>query len=213
MFSKRNKRTNRLSFHLSTNPMSNEQIRMIRTNLDLVLDEGPALVLITSPEQNALKSTVTANLAIAFAEQGKKVLLVDANLENPTVHELFNISNETGFTNVILNEESLSMNMTMTKTPWLSVLPVGSLRFNASEFWITSKMKKFAEDCRTEFDIVIFEVPALLDVPDPLVLANQCDGIVLVVEEKKTKKEAALKTKEYLRRSNNQILGVIYQTG
>lgn len=193
--------------------MSSEQFRVIRTNLELMFDHGPALLMVTAPEENERKSAVTANLAIAFAEQGKKVLLIDANIDNPTLHELFHVSNKTGFSNVILNEESLMLNIIMTDIPWLSVLPVGSLVFNPSEFWITSKIKKFAEECRTEYDIVLFEVPALLEAPDPLVLANQCDGIILVIEENKTKKSSAFKIMENLRRSNIEILGVIYQAG
>jgi protein-tyrosine kinase len=211
VFRKKNK--NKLAPHLIPDYMSTEQTRMIRTNLDLVLHEGPALVMVTSPDDMEQKPTISSNLAVAFAEQGKKVLLVDANIVKPSLHQLFNISDTIGLTNVIINEESLMMNTIETYIPGLHVLPIGALSINASELWVTSKLKKFAAACREEFDLVIFDVPALLTVSDPLVLANQCDGIILVVEHNKTKKEAALKTKEYLSRSNNHILGVIYQTG
>lgn len=211
MFRKKNK--NKIPPHLIPESVSNEQTRMIRTNLDQVLQEGPTLVMVTSPDEMDQKPTISSNLAVAFAEQGKKVLLVDVNTVKPSLHRLFTISNTTGLTNVILNEEPLLMNCKETSTPGLFVLPVGALSISAAELWVTSKLKKIATSCREEFDLVIFEVPALLTVSDPLVLAKQCDGIILVVEGNKTKKEAALKAKEYLNRTNNHILGVIYQTG
>jgi protein-tyrosine kinase len=211
VFRKKNK--NKLSPHLIPDSMSSEQTRMIRTNLDQILHEGAAMVMVTSPDEMEQKPTISSNLAVAFAEQGKRVLLVDSNIVKPSLHQLFNIADTNGLTNVIIHEEPLMLNCKETFVPGVFVLPVGTLSISASELWVTSKLKKFTSSCREAFDLVIFEVPSLLTVSDPLILANHCDGIILVVEANKTKKEAALRTKEYLSRSNNHILGVIYQTG
>lgn len=191
---------------------SQKQIRMIRNNLDLLIAKSPAIILVTSADSIDMKPAISASLAIAYAQQGNKVLLVDADISEPKIHDLFEINNVFGFTNAIYNEEHLMRNVTVTEVPWLSVMPAGSFTDYESEIWIASKIRKFAEMCKSEFDLVILNVAPLLTETDALLLANQSDGILLVVEQNNTKKEAVLKIKDYLRRSNNPILGVIFQS-
>ncbi len=198
---------------LHEDSISTEQIRMICTNLDSVSDSQSALFMVTSPCHEEEKSIISSKLAISFVEQGKKVLLVDANIRKPTLHNWFQITNGTGLTKVIENVENINLYIKETFIPGLFVLPTGPIPLNPSDVWVTSKIKELVSHCKLEFDVVIFEAPAFLTVSDSQILANQCDGVILVVKENKTKKEEVLMIKEQLARSNNQILGVIYQTG
>ncbi|WP_053361531.1 CpsD/CapB family tyrosine-protein kinase [Bacillus sp. FJAT-27251] len=203
------------SFKLNFIPesISSEQMRIICANLGQFLKEETNLIMVSSPTEISQKPIITSFLAAAFAEQGKKILLVDANIRKPTLHDLFQISNITGLVNIIVNQEKMKMNIHETNIPGLSVLPAGSLPVSASDLWVASKFKRFEDACRTGFDVVIFEAPPLQGVSDAHTLSNSCDGIVLVIEGNRTKKEAALKTKESLLRSNKRVLGVIYQDG
>lgn len=207
------KHTTSLSPNLTSESLYNEEIRMIRANLDQVLMDGPVLIMMTSTDDVSQKSVISAQLAAAFAEQGKKVLLIDANIRKPSIHNFFHISNTTGLVNSIVNQEDLKMSIKETYFPGLSILPAGSLLIHTSEIWITSKLKRLEASCRAEFEVIIFEAPPFMAYSDAHILANHCDGIVLVVEGNKTKKETIFKTRESLLRSNKRILGVIYLDG
>lgn len=123
------------------------------------------------------------------------------------------MQNNSGLTDVIVNEEEVKLHIRETYVPGLFILPTGPIPLTPSEIWVTSKMKKLVENCALEFDVVIFEAPPYLTAADSQILASHCDGVILVIKENKTKKEDVIKTKENLDRANNKILGVIYQTG
>ncbi|WP_231510918.1 CpsD/CapB family tyrosine-protein kinase [Bacillus sp. UNC438CL73TsuS30] len=193
--------------------VSTEQIRMIRTKVDQVSSRKSSLFMLTSPNYDGEKSIISAKLAISYAEQGKKVLLVDANIRRPSLHNWFQLTNESGLTNVILNNEEIQLYYKETLVPGLDVLPAGPSPLNLSDIWVTSKIEEMVRKCKAEFEVVIFEAPPFLTASDSQILANQCDGVILVVKANKTKKEDTFKTKDSLERTNNRIVGVIYQTG
>ncbi|MEH7484143.1 CpsD/CapB family tyrosine-protein kinase [Neobacillus drentensis] len=197
---------------LNEDLISTEQIRMIRTNIDLLSDSKSTLLMVTSPKHEGDKSIISSKLAISLVEQEKKVLLVDANIRQPSLHNWFQITNGSGLTNTISNEEDIRLHYKETFVTGLFVLPTGPIPLNLSDIWVTSKIKEMVRKCESEFDVVIFVSPPFLTVSDSQILANQCDGVILVVKSNKTKKEDALKTRDYLARTNNRIVGVIYQT-
>jgi protein-tyrosine kinase len=192
--------------------VSAEQVRMIRTNLESVMGNHSALFMVTSPTQEGENSIISSKLAISFVEQGKKVLLVDANIRKPSIHNWFQIQNDSGLSDVILNEDNILLHTKQTFVPGLVVLPTGPIPNNLTDIWVTSKIKKLVDHCGSEFEVVIFNAPPFLTVSDSHILANQCDGVILVVKENRTKKADLIQTKEILEMVNNQILGVIYQT-
>ncbi|PFO04935.1 tyrosine protein kinase [Bacillus sp. AFS076308] len=197
---------------LNEDSISTEQIRMIRTNIDQVSDSKMAVLMVTSPNHEGDRSIISAKLAISFAEQGKRILLVDANIRKPSLNKWFQIKNDSGLTNVILNKEEIELHYRETLVPGLYVLPAGLAPLNLSDIWVTSKIKEMVIKCESEFDVVIFEAPPYLTVSDSQMLASLCDGVIIVVKANSTKKEDAIKTKDYLDKTNNRILGVIYQT-
>ncbi|WP_395939743.1 CpsD/CapB family tyrosine-protein kinase [Bacillus sp. 03113] len=187
-----------------------EQYRTIRTNIIFSsVDQEMRTILITSAGPEEGKSTTTANLAVVFAQQGKKVLLVDADLRKPTAHYTFNLLNTTGLTSVLTNQTSLVNVFKNTDVNNLYVLTSGPIPPNPSELLGSNAMDRFIEEALREFDLVLFDTPPVLVVSDAQVLANKCDGSVLVVGSGIVEKEAALKTKEVLASSKAKILGVV----
>ncbi|MFD1707469.1 CpsD/CapB family tyrosine-protein kinase [Siminovitchia sediminis] len=194
------------------NPRSpiSEQYRTIRTNIEFSsVDEEIRTLMVTSSGPGEGKSTTTANLAVVFAQQGKRVLLVDADLRKPTVHYTFGITNTFGLTNVLTRQMELKDAVKTSNEELLHILPSGPIPPNPSEQLSSKGMKEFLEAAKDAYDLVIFDTPPVLAVTDAQVLSNQCDGTVLVISSGKTETEAAAKTKELLEGANGRILGVV----
>ena len=193
-------------------PMSpiSEQYRTIRTNINFSsVDQDINTLMVTSSGPGEGKSTTAANLAVVFAQQGKSVLLVDADLRKPTVHYTFNLPNTSGLTSVLTNGISLEEAVRSTDIKDLFVLTSGPIPPNPSELLGSKKMKIFLENAITDFSIVVFDTPPVLAVTDSQILANQCDGTILVVSSQKTEKELAIKAKELLESAKAKLLGVV----
>lgn len=203
------KRKTKYQFPLYHDLRSIEQANIIRTNIQLLMKKECKSLMITSADKNEQKPVITAILAISFAEQGKKVLLIDGNVRNPSLHCLFNIENSSGLTDLLLHMEEPQLVMKDTYIHNLYVLPTGAVPDNPSRLFISRRLEELLEQWKEEFDLIIFETPAFLEVTDSQILSNKCDGVLLVIQENKTKMEEALKTKKMLERGHNNILGVI----
>ncbi len=213
------KKSNRKQFQLQNrslvtmlNPKSpiSEQYRTIRTNIEFsTVDEDMRLIMVTSSGPGEGKSTTTNNIAVVFAQQGKKVLLVDSDLRKPTAHYSFRVDNHTGLTNVLTKQEKLEHAIRETDQENLYLLPSGPIPPNPAEMLGSKAMDQFLNDVKDSFDVVVFDTPPVLAVTDGQVLANKVDGVVLVVSSGKTETEAALKAKETLMNSKAKLLGVV----
>ncbi len=187
-----------------------EQYRTIRTNIQFsTVDNEIRTLMITSSGPGEGKSTTTANLATVFAQQGNRVLLVDADMRKPTVHYTFSITNTFGLTSVLTKQSNLSEAATQIDTSNLFVLPCGPIPPNPSELISSRAMDEFIESALNEFDLILFDTPPVLVVTDAQLLANKCDGTVLVTSSGFTEKENALKAKDQLTNSKAKLLGVI----
>ncbi|MED3964058.1 CpsD/CapB family tyrosine-protein kinase [Niallia taxi] len=187
-----------------------EQYRTIRTNiLFSSVDEEIRSIMVTSSGPGEGKSTTTANLAVVFAQQGKTVLLVDADLRKPTVHYTFKLTNTLGLTSVLTNQKDLMEAVNKTDENNLYVLSSGPIPPNPSELLGSKAMQLFLEQALEEFDLIIFDTPPVLAVTDAQILSNLCHGSVLVVSSGKTEKDSLLKTKELLTATNGRLLGVV----
>ena len=194
------------------NPRSpiSEQYRTIRTNLDYSLvDEKLQTLLITSPEPAAGKSLTVANLAVTYAQQGKKVLLVDADMRKPTVHYTFRIDNLRGLSNVIVGYSTLEEAVVESDLDHLHLISCGPIPPNPAELLTSKKMIATIEQAKMLYDIVIFDTPPVLAVADAQILANVVDGSLLVVRSKKTEYEAAEKSKDILKSAKAKLLGAV----
>ncbi|MBB6454525.1 capsular exopolysaccharide synthesis family protein [Salirhabdus euzebyi] len=194
------------------NPKSpiSEQYRSIRTNLQFAsVDNDLHTLVITSSGPSEGKSMTAANVAVAFAQQGQKVLLVDADLRKPTVHYTFRVENKKGLSNFLIGELSLVDIVLESGVPNLGVVTCGPIPPNPSEILGSNRMNQFIELAKQHFDLVIFDTPPVLAVTDPAIVAKRCDGVLMVVRSKQTEYEAAKKSKEQLQQVGANILGVV----
>lgn len=196
--------------HYKPKSTTAEQYRTIRTNIDFSQVDGELkTVMVTSSGPGEGKSTTTANLAVVMAQQGKSVLLIDADLRKPTMHYTFRLANVDGLTTVLTKKSTLEEAVQKTDVDNLFVLTSGPIPPNPAELLSSAAMESFAKHALTLFDIVVIDTPPVLAVTDAQVLANLCDGTVLVVRSGVTEKEAAVKAKELLEKSKARLLGVV----
>jgi protein-tyrosine kinase len=187
-----------------------EQYRTIRTNIQFSsVDESIQTIMVTSSGPEEGKSTTVANLAVVFAQTGKKVLLIDADLRKPTVHYTFQVDNLSGLTNVLTKQSTMEQAVNETKVENLFVLTSGPIPPNPAELLGSKAMDELLVSSLETYDIVIFDTPPVLAVTDAQILANKCDGTILVVNSGKTEIEPAVKSKELLLSSKGKLLGVV----
>ncbi|WP_018394790.1 CpsD/CapB family tyrosine-protein kinase [Bacillus sp. 37MA] len=195
-----------------TDPKSpiSEQYRTIRTNiLFSSVDQSLRSILVTSTSPGEGKSTTIANLAVVFADQGKKVLLVDADMRKPTMHYTFGLQNTFGLTNILTKQTTLDATAVQSDIENLSILTSGPIPPNPAELLGSVSMKEFLEHSLEKYDFVLFDTPPVLAVTDAQVLANQCDGTILVVNSGKTEIEGVQKAKDLLQSVKAKLLGVV----
>lgn len=195
---------------INPNSPISEQYRTIRTNLQFAsVDKELGSILVTSAAPSEGKSLTVANLAVVYAQQGKKILLIDADLRKPTVHYTFRLDNLTGLSTVLVGEEEFTEVIQDSDIENLSVLTSGPIPPNPSELLGSKRMEQFLEDASQFYDVIIIDSPPVLAVADAQILANVVDGSLLVVRSGQTEYEAAEKAKEALERTTSKLLGAV----
>lgn len=187
-----------------------EQFRTIRANINFSLpSEELKTLLITSAMPGEGKSTISANLAVVFAQEGKKVLLIDADMRKPTLHFTFKIPGLFGFSHILIGKYFYQNVVQDTTIEGLSVITSGPTPPNPAELLLTKKMEAFLESMKEIYDLVIFDAPPLLSVSDSQILANKCDATLFVVNAGVTRKDEFFRSEELLQTSKARVLGVI----
>jgi capsular exopolysaccharide synthesis family protein len=188
---------------------ASEAYRMLRTNIQFSsISREIRVVAVTSSIPGEGKSTTACNYALSLTETGKKVLLIDCDLRKPTIHRKFKISNATGLTNILLGEATAESTICLA-AGGLSVLSAGTLPPNPAEVVGSQRMKDFLHEMEKQYDYIVIDTPPLLAVADGQVISSISDGVLLVVESKKTPKDSVLKSKELLTNVHANIIGVI----
>ena len=194
-------------------PKSNisEDIRTIRTNLKFTANDDAKVLLVTSSVPGEGKSFISANLAVAFAQTGEKVLLVDADLRLGRVHKIFNQSATKGFSNMLISgtSEDLPEYIKKTTIPNLYIVSRGTVPPNPSELLNSSSCKKLINIFRENFDRVIFDGVPVNGLPDSLVLANLVDRVIIVTTIGYTSIDEVNQTKKALEQIDANIAGVV----
>lgn len=212
MFNKKRKRKISRRLIVQTNPKSiiSEQFRIIRTNIKFSMpDKELKTILITSAVAGEGKSTISVNLAGVFAQEGKKVLLIDGDMRKPTIHYTFFLKNILGLSSVLTRQCQLSEAIYETEMEGFFVMPCGPIPPNPAELLASKQMDLMIEVLTKEFDILIFDVPPVLSVTDAQILSNKCDATILVACSRETPKNSIIKAKELLEMSKANIIGVI----
>lgn len=198
------------SFREPKSPIA-EAYRTIRTNIQFSkVDKDIKTILLTSSKQDEGKTTVASNIAVSFAAlEGKRVLIIDADLRNPSIHRMFNISNNHGLTDVLTNQKSLKDCVQMTEVENLQILTTGKMPPNPAEMLESKRMREFIEVLKDYYDYIFIDAPPIGVITDAGILANYCDGTIMVVGAGETEREAAKITKERLETVKANIMGVI----
>lgn len=187
-----------------------EQFRTIRTNITFSMpDREIKTILVTSATPGEGKSTNAANIGVVFAQEGKRVVIVDADLRKPTMHYTFLLQNARGLSNLLTRHFTISEVVNNTDIANLYVLTSGPIPPNPAELLASTLMGSVIEELKKEFDIIIFDAPPLLSVTDAQILSNKCDGTLLIVNSGVAENESVLKAKSSLEASKANILGVV----
>lgn len=187
-----------------------EQFRTMRTNIRFSMpNQDIKTLLVTSSIAGEGKSTNAANLGVVFAQEGKKVIIIDTDMRKPTLHHTFSTLNSNGLSDVLTRQEIYFNVIQETTVEGLSIIPSGPLPPNPVELLSSKTMDIFLQDLIKDFDIIILDAPPLLSVSDAQILSNKCDGTLLVVNMDIVKKVDVLKAKTTLASSKAKILGVV----
>ncbi|WP_300120876.1 CpsD/CapB family tyrosine-protein kinase [uncultured Enterococcus sp.] len=197
---------------LNPNSPISEQYRTVRTNLQFAVagDQPLRSMTVVSSGPGEGKSTSAANLAVVFAQAGRKVLLVDADMRKATVHKTFGLSNEIGLSNLVSGQQAASSVIQATDVNNLSIITSGPTPPNPAELLNSRRMNILMEELYQTFDLIIFDLPPVMTVADGLIMASKTDGTVLVIREGVTRKDSVLEAKNRLLQAKARILGVIY---
>lgn len=202
---------------MNTNPKSmfSESIKNIRTNLAFAsIDKPMKKILTTSPEQGDGKSFISANLAVAYAQDNKKVLIIDCDLRRGRQHEIFGVMNEAsgGYSNLILNyDEKVKFDKYILHTSVSNVdlLPSGPVPPNPVELLASKHNKELLDKISEEYDIVILDCPPILGISDTSIMTQYSDANLMVVSSNKTHLDLIDKAKKVFETANSKISGVI----
>ena len=192
------------------NSIEAENYRSIRTALLVTAENHDArCVLVSSPEPGDGKSTLISNLAIAMAQSGKRVLLIDADLRRPTIHNLFRVSRDIGVTEVLSGEIDFLNAIRPTTVERLSLLVAGSSPTNPAELLSSPRLNRMLHDAKNEFDFVFVDAPPLLAVSDPCILARHADGMLVVARVGKNTRTSAARVREMVQNQGIAVLGTV----
>lgn len=190
-----------------------ESYRILRTNIMYSsFDKEIKRILVTSSEPGEGKSTTSGNLALAFAQDEKKVILIDCDLRKPSLHKKFRISNNRGLSDVIIDRDKLNKCI-QKRTEYLDILTAGKIPPNPSEMLGSQAMSSLLDELSNVYDVIILDSPPVLAVTDAQILSTKVDGTVLVVRAEKTKKDTVTAAKGVLDKVNANILGTVLNGG
>ncbi|REJ10272.1 CpsD/CapB family tyrosine-protein kinase [Halobacillus trueperi] len=193
--------------------VSTQQIRMIQIRVNRFIRHEPSALMLTSVDEHTENSLISAKLAMAMAQQGKRVLLVDADLSSPTLHDFFQKKNKLGWANAVLERRGVQNMIRETQVPNLCLLTTGSTQKFPQGMWIPEKIKGVVEECKKAFDLILFTSPTFLFSANAQLLVEYCEGVILVARTNKSKKEKLVNTVEAIERSGREVFGTILQTG
>lgn len=187
-----------------------EAYRSVRTSIEYSnLDAKLKIILVTSTQQNEGKSTVASNLAISFSKlPNKKILLIDADLRNPSIHRVFSIGNSDGMMSILKGDKDLKSTV-YNLNENLDILTTGVIPPNPDEILVTDKMKEFIQQIKEKYDYIFIDSPPIGIVSDASLLSQLSDGVIFVISSGEVETDFAKLAKEKLMNVDAKILGAV----
>jgi len=186
-----------------------EAYRTLSTNIQFSsLDREIRTLLVTSVGPNEGKSIVLANLGITMAEGGRRVVLVDCDLRRPSLHEIFGLAGQPGLTTMML-DESVSPPLQATSFANVSLVAAGPLPPNPAELLSSDRFTRVLAAISADADVVLVDAPPVSAVTDATILATRVDGVLLVVDSGRTRRDPGRRAAEQLQRVGARVLGAV----
>lgn len=205
-------KTTKTSIVMLSQPDSpaSEAYRTLRINLDFAaVDKEVQTIAITSAIRDEGKTATALNLAAAYARAGKKVLLVDADLRKPSIHQAFFGDNGAGLTNLIAMNKETSEVVRHSPIENLSVITSGPLPPSPSELLASHRLDALLKEWKLSYDMILLDTPPSFTLMDARIVAAKCDGTLLVMEYGRVKRAIAKRVKDDLIQVKAQLLGVV----
>lgn len=193
----------------SKSPVS-EVYRTLRTNIQFASQEQTLqVIMITSSQTGEGKSVTVSNLAVAYAQEGKKVLIIDADMRRSSLHEIFSLPNREGLSTVLRGKSNDGDVFQNTIIDNLYLLTSGPIPVNPSELLSSDAMQSLISIARQEFDIVLIDTPPILAVTDSAIVSAWCDAVVIVAAAGKVKRYHLKKAVEQMSHVNANMIGIV----
>lgn len=187
-----------------------ESYKVARTNIMFSLAANEKKVFaVTSYSKGEGKSTASSNLAISFSKMGKKVLLIDADMRRPNIHNIFKLNNSAGLSNVVSKMISFEEVVKCDVITDLDVLVAGTIPPNPSELMCSNSFIKMIEKLTEEYEYIIIDTPPVGVVADALLLKDLIAGFVVIVREKVTTHRDLSKLLESMKLADTKVLGLV----
>jgi capsular exopolysaccharide synthesis family protein len=187
-----------------------EAARAVRTNIMFMSPDRPhRVLLVTSAAPAEGKTTVACSIAIAMAQAGRRVVLMDCDMRRPRIHRVFGHSNNVGITTALLDLSTLPESIRETKVNNLSVVTTGPLPPNPAELLHSEAFEKLLASLKAQFDNIVIDSPPVAPVTDAAILSTKVDGTVLVTRAFKTRRDVARRAVRALHDVSGRLLGTV----
>ncbi|HVR36492.1 MAG TPA: CpsD/CapB family tyrosine-protein kinase, partial [Methylomirabilota bacterium] len=184
--------------------------RVLRTNILFSRkDEKLNTVTIVSAGAGEGKSTTLFNLAVIFAQNGHRVLIVDSDLRRPSLHKLLKVSNSLGLTNFLLKQNSLEEVIQTSHMPTLDFMPSGKLPSSSMGILSSSQMKELIRDLKQRYDFVFFDSPPIMGVSDASILASEVDMALQVIQYRRYPQPMTIRAKQMIEKVGGNLVGIV----
>jgi capsular exopolysaccharide synthesis family protein len=195
---------------LNTGSPAAEAYRVLRTNIQYANVDNPLkTIVVTSTGPGEGKTTTAINLAVVFAQDQYKVLVIDADLRRPKIHKVLNLASNKGLTDILVRHSGFRSYVKKIERYKIDLITSGRIPANPSEMLNSNTFKELLAGIKEEYDIVIIDSPPVLSVTDAVILSKMADGTLIVACSGKVRGDDLKKTVEILEKVDSNIIGIV----